>query len=143
MVQLGYALSSEEHGPRKLVELAVRAERAGFEIAMLSDHFHPWLDVQGESPFVWGVLGAIAMQTRTLRVGTGVTCPIQRIHPAIIAQAGATSKVPRPTMPTSRVRSASGTSGGAELPVWWARTRGAPSVGSRGSSTRSAPPSRS
>src|SRR5690349_2044308 len=91
MVQLGYALSSEEHDPRKLVDLAVGAEKAGFEIAMISDHFHPWLDVQGESPFVWGVLGAIAMQTRTLQVGTGVTCPIQRIHPAVVAQAAATA----------------------------------------------------
>jgi len=91
MVQLGYALSSEEHDSRKLVDLAVRAERSGFEIAMISDHFHPWLDVQGESPFVWGVLGAIAMQTNNLRVGTGVTCPIQRIHPVIVAQAAATA----------------------------------------------------
>jgi G6PDH family F420-dependent oxidoreductase len=88
---IGYALSSEEHAPRALVENAARAERAGFDFALISDHYHPWISRQGQSPFVWSVLGAIAGATERLRVGTGVTCPLIRIHPAIIAQAAATT----------------------------------------------------
>jgi coenzyme F420-dependent glucose-6-phosphate dehydrogenase len=91
MVEVGYSLSSEEWGPRELVDLAERAEQAGFSFALISDHFHPWTSQQGQSPFVWAVIGAIARATRTIRLGTGVTCPINRIHPAIIAQAAATS----------------------------------------------------
>jgi len=91
MVQLGYKLSSEEFGPRELVDNARKAEEAGFSFALISDHFHPWIDAQGQSPFVWGVLGGIAHTTERLRVGTGVTCPTVRIHPAIIAQAAATA----------------------------------------------------
>ena len=90
-LRLGYWLSSEEHAPRRLVELAVAAEGAGFTTAMISDHFHPWIGEQGQAPFVWGVLGAIAQATDALEVGTGVTAPIQRIHPAIVAQAAATA----------------------------------------------------
>lgn len=88
---LGYALSSEEHGPLALVHNAVAAERAGFGFALVSDHFHPWVDRQGESPFVWSVLGAIAAETEQLVVGTGVTCPTIRMHPAIVAHAAATA----------------------------------------------------
>jgi coenzyme F420-dependent glucose-6-phosphate dehydrogenase len=90
-VRLGYALSSEEQGPRELVALARRAEQCGFEFAMISDHYHPWIDRQGNAPFVWAVIGAIAQVTERLRLGTGVTCPIHRIHPAILAQAAATA----------------------------------------------------
>ena len=90
-MQVGYALSSEEHGPRDLVANAVAAEAAGFPFALISDHFHPWIDRQGESPFVWSVLGAIAARTTDLIVGTGVTCPLIRIHPAVVAQAAATT----------------------------------------------------
>src|ERR671926_967250 len=90
MATLGYALSCEEHGPTELVRNARLAEDAGFEFALISDHFHPWTDRQGESPFVWSVVGAIAQATERLEVGTGVTCPTIRIHPAIIAQAAAT-----------------------------------------------------
>jgi coenzyme F420-dependent glucose-6-phosphate dehydrogenase len=90
MVHLGYKLSSEEFGPTDLVRFAARAGGAGFDFALISDHFHPWTDRQGESPFVWSVLGAIAHGTRRLRVGTAVTCPTIRVHPAIIAQAAAT-----------------------------------------------------
>src|SRR5690349_21905229 len=90
-MEIGYALSSEEHTPRDLVAHAVAAERAGFPFALISDHFHPWIDAQGQSPFVWSVLGAIATATNDLRVGTGVTCPTIRIHPAILAQAAATA----------------------------------------------------
>jgi G6PDH family F420-dependent oxidoreductase len=89
----GYTLSSEEHEPRALVEHAVRAETAGFDFASISDHYHPWVSAQGHSPFVWSVLGAIAASTDRLRVGVGVTCPIVRIHPAVIAQAAATTSL--------------------------------------------------
>ena len=91
MTQLGYTLSSEEHGPTALVAQAARAEAVGFSFASISDHFHPWVDRQGQSPFVWGVLGAIAERTERLRLITGVTCPTFRIHPAIVAQAAATA----------------------------------------------------
>lgn len=90
MVQIGYAISSEEFGPRELVELAVRAEEAGFPFALVSDHFHPWLDSQGQSPFAWSTLGGIAFATKQLRFGTGVTCPIIRTHPVIVAHAAET-----------------------------------------------------
>jgi coenzyme F420-dependent glucose-6-phosphate dehydrogenase len=95
-MELGYALSSEEHQPLDLVRHARRAEEAGFPFALVSDHFHPWIDRQGQSPFVWGVLGGIALETERLRVGTGVTCPTIRTHPAIIAQAAATAAAMMP-----------------------------------------------
>src|SRR4030095_11233758 len=90
MIELGYALSSEEHTPNDLVRYAQRAEEVGFAFALISDHYHPWIDQQGQSPFVWSVLGSMAHGTQKLRLGTGVTCPIMRIHPAVIAQAAAT-----------------------------------------------------
>jgi len=90
MVEIGYALSSEEHPATDLVRYARRAEETGFTFALISDHFHPWVDHQGHSPFVWSVLGGIAQVTEGLVVGTGVTCPTVRIHPAIIAHAAAT-----------------------------------------------------
>jgi coenzyme F420-dependent glucose-6-phosphate dehydrogenase len=96
MPQIGYALSSEEHSPNDLVGFAVLAEEAGFGYALISDHFHPWVDAQGESPFVWGVVGGIARATERLRLGTGVTCPTMRIHPAIVAHAAATSAAMMP-----------------------------------------------
>jgi G6PDH family F420-dependent oxidoreductase len=91
MIDLGYKLSSEEFGPADLVRYAVGAERAGFRFALISDHFHPWTDRQGQSPFVWTVIGAIANATTRLRLGTAVTCPTIRVHPAIVAQAAATT----------------------------------------------------
>lgn len=91
MTAIGYTLSSEENGARELVSQAARAEEVGFAFAVISDHFHPWVDRQGESPFVWGVLGAIAESTDRLRLATGVTCPTTRIHPVIVAQAAATA----------------------------------------------------
>src|SRR4051812_20289444 len=90
MVQIGYALSSEEHRPSDLVRHARLAEDAGFPFALISDHFHPWSDAQGQSSFVWSVLGGIAQATSKLEIGTGVTCPLIRTHPAIIAHAAAT-----------------------------------------------------
>jgi coenzyme F420-dependent glucose-6-phosphate dehydrogenase len=91
MVELGYAISSEEHTPLDSVRWAEMAEDAGFTFALISDHYHPWIDRQGHSPFVWGVIGAISQRTTNLVLGTGVTCPIMRIHPAVIAQAAATA----------------------------------------------------
>jgi len=91
MVTLGYALSSEEHPPRELVRQARRAEEVGFPFALVSDHFHPWIDRQGHAPMVWGVVGAIAAATERLHLGTGVTCPMIRTHPAIVAHAAATA----------------------------------------------------
>ena len=96
MPQIGYALSSEEHAPNDLVRHARRAEEVGFTFALISDHYHPWVDRQGHSPFVWSVIGGIAQATQRLRLGTGVTCPTTRIHPAIIAQAAATSAAMMP-----------------------------------------------
>jgi G6PDH family F420-dependent oxidoreductase len=90
-IRFGYALSTEEHRPADLARNAALAEEAGFTFAMASDHYHPWVDAQGHAPFVWTVLGAIARETSTIEVGTGVTCPMIRIHPAIIAQAAATT----------------------------------------------------
>lgn len=91
-MELGIGFSSEELSPSELVRVAALAEQAGFTTAWVSDHFHPWIDAQGESAFVWGVLGGIANATESMRVGTGVTCPTFRIHPAVIAQATATAQ---------------------------------------------------
>jgi G6PDH family F420-dependent oxidoreductase len=96
MTELGYALSSEEHSPNDLVRHAKAAEDAGFSFALISDHYHPWVDRQGHSAFVWSVIGGIAQVTNRLRLGTGVTCPTIRIHPAIVAQAVATSAAMMP-----------------------------------------------
>lgn len=90
MTEFGYALSSEEHSPADLIGNAVAAEQAGFTFALISDHFHPWIERHPHSSFVWSVLGGIAQATERLIVGTGVTCPTMRTHPAIIAHAAAT-----------------------------------------------------
>jgi G6PDH family F420-dependent oxidoreductase len=89
--RIGYVLSSEEHGGPDLVRNAIRAEDAGFQALLISDHFHPWTDTQGHSPFVWSVIGALSQITRNIEVVTGVTCPTMRTHPAIIAHAAATA----------------------------------------------------
>ncbi|MDQ3991656.1 MAG: TIGR03557 family F420-dependent LLM class oxidoreductase [Actinomycetota bacterium] len=91
MAEIGYTLSAEEHGPRDLVRFARRAEETGFDFLMVSDHYHPWTERQGQSPFVWTVLGGVAEATERIPIGTGVTCPTIRIHPAIVAQAAATA----------------------------------------------------
>ena len=89
-MRIGYFLSSEEYEPAELVRQARLAEDHGMAGLWISDHFHPWLDAQGQSPFVWTTLGAVAAVTR-LPITTAVTCPIMRIHPAIVAQAAATA----------------------------------------------------
>jgi coenzyme F420-dependent glucose-6-phosphate dehydrogenase len=90
-MELGYAFSSEEHPPADLVRHGRAAEEAGFGFGLISDHIHPWVDAQGHSGFVWSVIGAIAEATERFTIGTGVTCPMIRTHPAIIAHAAATS----------------------------------------------------
>jgi G6PDH family F420-dependent oxidoreductase len=89
-MQIGYKLSAEGYGPGELIWQAIRAEEAGFDFVEMSDHYHPWLDEQGHSSFVWTVLGAVAARTQTIGLATGVTCPTTRYHPAIVAQAAAT-----------------------------------------------------
>jgi G6PDH family F420-dependent oxidoreductase len=91
-MRIGCVLASEEFGPRDLVAQAVRAEQAGFSGLWISDHYHPWVDAQGHSPFVWATIGAVAQAT-DLPLGTGVTCPTVRIHPAVLAQAAATASI--------------------------------------------------
>src|SRR5688572_25930324 len=90
-MKLGNKLMSEEHGPAELVENAVRAEELGFDFVGISDHYAPWISEQGHSPFAWTVLGAIAHATKKVGLMTGVTCPFLRYHPAIVAQAAATT----------------------------------------------------
>lgn len=90
MPELGFALSSEDHPPNDLVDQAALAEQSGFSFALISDHYHPWIAKQGHASFVWSTLGGIAHATTTLRVGTGVTCPLIRQHPGLVAQAAAT-----------------------------------------------------
>ena len=90
MTQFGYTLMCEQTDPKSLVRFAARAEQAGFDFAVISDHFHPWLETEGQSPFAWSVLGAVVERTERIRLMTMVTCPFLRYHPAIIAQAAAT-----------------------------------------------------
>jgi G6PDH family F420-dependent oxidoreductase len=92
MTEYGYFLSCEEFTPAELLDQARRAEQAGFTRLAISDHFHPWNDAQGNSPFVWAMLGALS-QAVDLPVTTLVTCPTVRLHPAVTAQAAATSSV--------------------------------------------------
>ncbi|MEV8098227.1 TIGR03557 family F420-dependent LLM class oxidoreductase [Kitasatospora sp. NPDC085879] len=92
MTDYGYFLSCEEFTPAELIDQARRARQAGFTRLAISDHFHPWNDAQGNSPFVWSVIGALS-QVVDLPVTTLVTCPTVRLHPAVTAQAAATSSV--------------------------------------------------
>ena len=94
-MRIGYFLSSEEARPADLVKQAQLAEQAGFDALWISDHYHPWNDEQGQSPFVWSVIGALS-QVTSLPVTTAVTCPTVRTHPAVIAQAAATAAVMLP-----------------------------------------------
>jgi G6PDH family F420-dependent oxidoreductase len=95
-MRIGYFLSCEEHGPADLIAQARAAEAAGFHGLWISDHFHPWIDEQGESPFVWAVIGALAEATSRMPIATAVTCPTVRTHPAVIAHAAATAAVMLP-----------------------------------------------
>jgi G6PDH family F420-dependent oxidoreductase len=95
-MEIGYKLSSEEHSANDLIRYAQRAEELGFGFAAISDHYHPWTNKQGHSPFVWNVLGALAHTTQRIQIITAVTCPTMRIHPAVIAQAAATTATMMP-----------------------------------------------
>lgn len=90
---VGYTLSSEEFGPTYLVTFAQEAESCGFEVLGLSDHFHPWTTTQGQSPFSWAVAGAVVQATKKVELFMEVVCPIMRYHPAIVAQAAATTQL--------------------------------------------------
>ncbi len=90
-MQIGFKLFAEAHTPQEMVRQAVRAEEAGFDFVEISDHYHPWLESHGHSGFAWSILAAIAMRTERIGLATGVTCPTIRYHPAIIAQAAATT----------------------------------------------------
>jgi len=90
MTNFGYTLMTEQSGPRALVDYAVAAERLGFDFAVSSDHFSPWLTEQGHSPNAWVTLGAVAQATERMELMTYVTCPTVRYHPAVVAQQAAT-----------------------------------------------------
>jgi G6PDH family F420-dependent oxidoreductase len=90
MTEWGYTMMCEQTGPRELVHDLVAAEAAGFDFSVISDHYFPWLDSQGHSPYAWSVLGAAAQATERISLMTYVTCPIKRYHPAVVAQMAAT-----------------------------------------------------
>jgi coenzyme F420-dependent glucose-6-phosphate dehydrogenase len=95
MVQFGWKAGTEQYPPDELLDYVVAAEGAGFDAVDASDHFHPWAE-KGQACFVWSWLGAAAAQTKRITLGTGITCPILRYHPAVIAQAAATMAVLAP-----------------------------------------------
>jgi len=90
VADFGYTLLCEQAGPRQLIADAVHAERAGFDFAVISDHYNPWLESQGHAPFAWSVLGAVAHATERIALMSFVTCPLGRYHPAVVAQMAAT-----------------------------------------------------
>jgi G6PDH family F420-dependent oxidoreductase len=93
MVSIGYTMMCEQAGPKQLVRDVVLAEDAGFDFAVISDHYFPWLDAQGHSPYAWSVLGAAAQATTRIPLMTYVTCPTRRYHPAVVAQKAATMQL--------------------------------------------------
>ncbi|MFD1824220.1 TIGR03557 family F420-dependent LLM class oxidoreductase [Mumia zhuanghuii] len=92
-LRIGFKLMAEGFPPKEIVEQAVAAEDAGFDFVEVSDHYHPWLYSQQHSGFAFSMLAAIAARTRTIGLATGVTCPIMRYHPAVVAQMAATTGV--------------------------------------------------
>ena len=93
MTLIGYTMMCEQAGPKQLVRDVALAEQAGFDFAVISDHYFPWLDSQGHSPYAWSVLGAAAQATDHIPLMTYVTCPIRRYHPAVVAQKAATMQL--------------------------------------------------
>jgi TAT-translocated FGD2 family F420-dependent dehydrogenase len=85
--RLGFVLAHEQFPAPELIELGVAAEQAGFDAIWTSDHFHPWQDNQGHAGQAWITLAALGQRTRSLAMGTGVTCPTYRYRPATVAQA--------------------------------------------------------
>src|SRR5258705_13929300 len=93
MTLIGYTMMCEQAGPKEMVRDVALAEQAGFDFAVISDHYSPWLDAQGHSPYAWSVLGAAAQATDRIPLMTYVTCPILRYHPAVVAQKAATMQL--------------------------------------------------
>src|SRR4051794_11024180 len=93
MTRFGYTLMTEQSGPKQLVDYAVKAENAGFDFEVSSDHYSPWLSSQGHASYAWTMLGAVAHATSTVDLYTYVTCPIIRYHPAVVAQKAATLQI--------------------------------------------------
>lgn len=93
MTLIGYTMMCEQTGPKQLVRDVALAEQAGFDFAVISDHYFPWLEAQGHSPYAWSVLGAAARATQHIPLMTYVTCPIRRYHPAVVAQKAATMQL--------------------------------------------------
>ena len=93
MMSIGYTMMCEQAGPKQLVRDVALAEEAGFDFAVISDHYFPWLDAQGHSPYAWCVLGAAAQATKRIPLMTYVTCPTRRYHPAVVAQKAATMQL--------------------------------------------------
>ncbi len=93
MTLIGYTMLCEQAGPKQLVRDVTLAEQAGFDFAVISDHYLPWLDSQGHSPYAWSVLGAAAQATDRIPLMTYVTCPTRRYHPAVVAQKAATMQL--------------------------------------------------
>jgi G6PDH family F420-dependent oxidoreductase len=92
-MEIGYTMMCEQTGPTELVSDVVAAEAAGFDFSVISDHYFPWLDEQGHSPYAWSVLGAAAQATSRIPLMTFVTCPIRRYHPTVVAQKAATMQL--------------------------------------------------
>ncbi len=86
----GYTLMTEQSGPRQIVDYARRAEEAGFDFEVMSDHYFLWLEEQGHAAYAWSMLGAVTQVTDTVELMTYVTCPLMRYHPAVVAQKAAT-----------------------------------------------------
>ncbi|MEP6630276.1 MAG: TIGR03557 family F420-dependent LLM class oxidoreductase, partial [Lapillicoccus sp.] len=93
MTRFGYTLMTEQSGPKDLVRYAQAAEDVGFDLAVSSDHYFPWLSAQGHAPYAWTVLGAVAQVTQRIELMTYVTCPTMRYHPAVMAQKAATLQI--------------------------------------------------
>lgn len=90
MTKFAYFCGHEQWHPEELVEHAVLAEKAGFDMVVVSEHFHPWVDDSSASGFAFSTIGAMAASTADLTFATGVTTPLFRYHPAVVAQAAAT-----------------------------------------------------
>ena len=120
MTLIGYTMMCEQAGPKQLVRDVALAEEAGFDFAVISDHYFPWLDSQGHSPYAWSVLGAAAQATRHIPLMTYVTCPIRRYHPAVVAQKAATMQLlsdGRFTSDSARARTSTSTLSGDGGPL--------------------------
>src|SRR3954462_6901136 len=93
MTSFGYTMMCEQSRPDQLGRDVRLAEQAGFDFAVISDHYAPWLEEQGHAGYAWSILGAAAQATERIDLMTYVTCPILRSHPAIVAQKAATMQI--------------------------------------------------